>query len=346
MKPIDLFRAGFWSSPPVGGKTLVFYATQASPYIGAIEWDDATGFGASLAAPAIPPTASNGAMAVSPNGKVLVTAGGGTVSAYKITEDGFGEKYPAPSVGISGNCYSILFNPNGQYVHLHQTNSPFLSTYEWNDITGFGAKISAPGGLSDFRGFGFSKDGGAIFIGRYSSPIHILPIRWAGTAYGAAYPAISVSDRCYAIAASPNDGTLVLGISTSPYSKTVAWSDATGAGVTLPNPATQFPQYPSHVKFSPDGGHIAFHSAIAAPSLGAYGWTAGGIGAGLPNPPSLPPSGAGGLAWSNSGKAVFMGGGGTPFIHAWRFSSGSFGDKYPDPAAIPAIANSVIPVTF
>lgn len=346
MKPIDLFRAGFWGSPPVGGKTLVFYAMLASPYIGAIEWDDATGFGAHLAAPAIPPTASSIAMAVSPNGKVLVTAGyvGGTVSAYKITEDGFGEKYPAPSVGISGNCYSILFSPNGQYVHLHQTNSPFLSTYEWNDITGFGAKISAPGGLSDFKGFGFSKDGGAIFMGRVFDSI--LPIRWTGSAYGADYPGISGSGICYSMDANPNDGTLVLSMQTSPYSKTVAWADATGAGAILPNPATPFPWYPSPVKFSPDGGHIAFHSTIAAPSLGAYEWTAGGIGGRLPDPPSLPPSGDGSLAWSNSGKAVFIGGSDTPFIRAWRFSSGSFGDKYPDPAAIPGIAYSVTPVTF
>lgn len=342
MKPIDLFRAGFWGSPPVGGKTLVFYATQASPYLGAIEWDDVTGFGASVAAPAIPPTASSGAMAVSPNGKVLVTAGDGTVYAYKITEDGFGEKYPAPSVGISGNCYSILFNPNGQYVHLHHTASPFLSTYEWDDITGFGAKIVAPGGLSDFRGIGFSKDGGAIFIGNVSSPV--MSIRWTGTAYGAAYSTISVSGTCYAIDANPIDGTLVLGISLQPYSKTVAWSDATGAGAILPNPATPFPWYPNPVKFSPDGAHIAFHGAIAAPSLGAYEWAAGGIGERLPNPPSLPPSGDGGLAWSNSGKAVFLGD--ATFLRAWRFSSGSFGDKYPDPAAIPAIAYSVIPVTF
>lgn len=344
MNPIDLFRAGFWGSPPVGGKTLLFYATLASPYIGAIEWDDATGFGASLAAPAIPPTATNGAMAVSPNGKVLVTAGNDTVFAYKITEDGFGEKYPAPSVGISGPCYRILFNPNGQYVHLHQTNSPFLSTYEWNDITGFGAKISAPGGLSDFRGLGFSKDGGAIFIGLIGLPVQ--PIRWTGSAYGAAYPGISVSGTCWSIAANPNDGTLVIGSNASPNSKTVAWSDATGAGAILPNPATPFPWRPNPLKFSPDGGHIAFHGTLDAPSIGAYEWTAGGIGAMLPNPPSPPPPGDGGLAWSNSGKAVLMSCGSTPFIHAWRFSSGSFGDKYPDPAAIPALAYTVIPVTF
>jgi hypothetical protein len=89
------------------------------------------------------------AIAASTNGK----------SPYVFTyayNNGFGTRYSDPTTLPAGAGQSVAFDPNGQYLAVAHSSSPYITVYPWSTNTGYGTKISNPTTLPTGNGNGIA----------------------------------------------------------------------------------------------------------------------------------------------------------------------------------------------
>ena len=84
-------------------------------------------------------------------------------------------------VGIVGN--------RGTVISLAHANSPFITSYQWDDTTGYGTKYTNPAVLptGDGRGVTYNPSGSVISVSHTNSPF-ITSYQWDDTTgYGTKY---------------------------------------------------------------------------------------------------------------------------------------------------------------
>lgn len=126
---------------------LVFGVASSSSYLLGFQWGSG-GFGAAYAAPspAIPGAVNK--IAFNPAGSAVAIAHAGApyISVYQFnSSSGFGTKYANPSGLPAGDGRDVLFSDSGEYIAIRVNSATPASrvyVYAWDDITGFGAKIS------------------------------------------------------------------------------------------------------------------------------------------------------------------------------------------------------------
>lgn len=77
-----------------------------------------------------------------PSGDWLACAAGGGVKVYPFTGSAWGVLLSNPGDMPSGQCDSVAWSSDGNYLILGIENSPYLVVYQWSG--GFGSRVSVP----------------------------------------------------------------------------------------------------------------------------------------------------------------------------------------------------------
>lgn len=136
----------------------ICYATGTTPFLGGYPFTNGN-FGTAYTAPGILPTAGHG-VAFHPSG-LLVAVGQDAapgVAAYPFTSSaGFGTKSSGPSVVTflaTQNSTSICFSPDGNYLALAVTATPFVNIWPITSAGVFGTLVANPSTLPASQTFG------------------------------------------------------------------------------------------------------------------------------------------------------------------------------------------------
>lgn len=125
--------------------SAIVMTSGASPYVRGIAWDNTTGFGTVKAGPATVP--SNQTYKIRFNNANNVVGVCSIVSPYVFmyawSASGFGTKF-ADSATLSAGANAIDFTLNDDALIIGQNSSPYISSYRWNNSTGFGVRWANP----------------------------------------------------------------------------------------------------------------------------------------------------------------------------------------------------------
>ena len=240
----------------------------------------------------------------------------------------------ASARGFSHMASSILpgFNNNSALAVGHQ-NSPYVTVYKFNDVTGFGVKYADAATLlpDEAKGVAFASDGSVIAMASYEPLAGAQAYPWSSsTGFGTKYSAPSTTfSYGYGVTINPSKTAVVFTTSSSPNLHAYAWSS--GFGTKYANPATLISSgISSDVIFNPAGNTVVTTSSDS-PYIHAYAWSSG-FGTKYANPATL--IGAGGsdtkLSFNSAGDAVSMSNI-VPAVYAW---SSGFGTKYTNPGTL------------
>lgn len=113
---------------------------------------------------------------------------------------------------------------------------------------------------------------------------------------------------------------------------------AAGMGAKYPTPSVTPANNVVDVLFAPDNSAVFFVNSSSSTPLYGYPWsTAGGFGTRFTNMTPGVSVGAGQCgAITPDGKAVIVGGGSTPFIHALPVSASGYGTAFASPSTLPS----------
>lgn len=127
-----------------GSIAAVTYAT--SPLLSIYPVDQQGIFGAAFPeiSPALP---GSGLCATFSRSGAAVIIGHGTapyVRAQRISPAGIGTAYDPPTTVLNNNVIFAAFNPKGDVVYLVTSQYPYMFAYRWDDVNGFGARLTGP----------------------------------------------------------------------------------------------------------------------------------------------------------------------------------------------------------
>lgn len=284
-----------------GGFIAVAHST--SPFITVCPWTS-SGFVTKVSDPATLPASRPTALAFAPDSSSLATAVGTLVRVYAWSSSGFGAALDTVSPG--GNVLGVTYSPNGDYIAVAHSSSPYVSIYPWSG-TAFSAKVSDPATLPTGAGYAvaFSPAANAVVVAHASSP-YVSAYPWSGGAFGSKYsnPATLPAYDSYAVTFSP-DGNYVavtgaIGASgpfpPTDYFSVYPWSAGFGTKVSSPEQATSAG---TGVAFSPRGDFIAF-TYQSTGGVSVYPWSAGTFGAKCTAPAVAPTGSCNGIAFNRA----------------------------------------------
>jgi len=280
------------------GKAIAFARVTSSSLFDAYAFS-ATGFGTRYTTPAASPAVDVADVAFSPDGNwiMVFTAPDTRLYVYPFTlGGGVGALVAGYPVTIGINSRRLSWHPSGTYVSLALDGSPFIRAYPFNLTTGaLGTAINASSALSTgfYHYARWSASGMAIAAGLGGTPPApvLSGYPFSGGAFGARLtsPASGYTSS-YSGAFSPQNTFVVTALETTPFIAAWPWSDATGHGAKLSDPAVLPPGWVTDVEFSGRGDAV-FFTSTSSPHIGAYAWN-NALGARYPNPATLPTSGA------------------------------------------------------
>lgn len=246
----------------------------------------------------------------------------------------------ASARGFSHMASSILpgFNNNSVLAVGHQ-NSPYITVYKFNDVTGFGVKYADAATLlpEEAKGVAFASDGSVIAIASYKplQGAHAYP--WSSsTGFGTKYSAPSTNfSYGYGVTINPSKTAVVFTVSSSPNLHAYAWSS--GFGTKYADPATLISSgISSDVIFNPAGNTVVTTSSTS-PYIHAYAWSSG-FGTKYANPATLIAAGSSlaNLSFNPAGDAVSIS---NIYGAVYAWSSG-FGTKYTNPGTLVSVTGA------
>lgn len=272
-------------------------------------WSGA-GFGTKYAAPSLPaPVGTNyhiRGLAYSPTGDAIVCTHSDSPYLHGhpwSIGSGFGVRYANPATAVTGSIgWRVKVRPGGNAVGAAVYSSGLGQAYQFNAVTGFGARHVPGVSATSPRGVDFHPSGDTIaFTDTGSSPyVRAYPYNHStgfGTAYSnpaAAAGSIGTNQQPYDCAFSPDGSTLAVS-SGSGWSGTYPitaypWSQSTGFGTRFAGPASN-PLNASNkqsVAFAPDSAAV-IATDDASPYVNAWKWTPGsGFGTRFANPGTVP----------------------------------------------------------
>lgn len=267
---------------------------QAIPYIMAYNISAASGFIGAYSAMAGGPGSPTVATEFAESGAAAfwahatAVAGETQPGAIAFGPLGWGSDYSAPAVKIQGNaarCASVITN---NYVAFTNSGSPYITVYEWDDVTGFGSKLADPATLplpnSSYVAFTEAED--AIAITQQGSFANPVGDAWAfSSGFGARFtrPATWTAnpDRGAGVDFVPDDYALIVGFNDGgiggQWNFAYHWDSASGFGSQYSNP-TPGGETPSNHGWGNDyagnGESLAFAGSDGGDkSVFAYAWS-------------------------------------------------------------------------
>ena len=162
----------------------------ASPFFSIFPFNNSNGaLSSALSGPVTPPNGSVYGIKWAPSQGAIAIANShatATLAGYPFNGS-IGTRFTNPSGAPTNTAYSLAFSPQGTFVVIGSSDTPFLHAYPWNDATGFGTKLSSPSPLPvDAAGHVvFSKTGDALFYTMAVSP-YIVALAW-NNGFGAKY---------------------------------------------------------------------------------------------------------------------------------------------------------------
>jgi hypothetical protein len=170
----------------------------------------ASGFGTYISSPSFHPNATNvgrnaGAssrhgLAFSPSNEeiVVLSPGGNEIDAWNWNQGSYGSLFDASSVTKPGgipNC--LAFTPNGNFVAVGSSHSPFLQVYALG-TGGWSEKEDNPSEAlhGQVRSVCFSDDNAILFVGGQETPF-LEAYAWSASGFGSKYsdPTHSLDDH-------------------------------------------------------------------------------------------------------------------------------------------------------
>jgi len=160
----------------------------------------ASGFGTYISSPSFHPSADgvgensgpstiNG-LAFSPSNEeiVVLSPGGNEIDAWNWNQGSYGSLFDASSVTKpGGHPNTLAFSPNGNFVAVGSTHSPFLQVYGL-DTGGWDEKEDDPSEAAHgmVKGVCFSDDNSVLFVGGTEDP-GIEAYAWSASGFGSKY---------------------------------------------------------------------------------------------------------------------------------------------------------------
>jgi hypothetical protein len=277
--------------------TAVACASTGTPFMHAYAWSGTTGFGTKYAAPSGITGAGTGRGAVfNKAGNVVMhqkpDGGAPMVWCWAWTDaSGFGTKFanPATAVAASGGGYpGSGFNSTDSFVIIGHTATPYISTYNWTNASGFGTKWANTSPLTSNSTSNCLAANNSAF-----ARTGVLQTDWSifalnSTSYGTKYAAAPSPPTTYMASLQFNYAVSAFAIchNVSPFLTVYNWSPS-GYGSKYANPATAAAQG-NFLGFS-RGDSAIIISLTNTPYQHAYAWSnATGFGSKYANPATLP----------------------------------------------------------
>lgn len=323
----------------------IAFAGRNSPYVFVYEWSPA-GFGTKYADPASLFTTTASSLDFHPNKNALAVCSSASprLSAWQWSASGFGARYTSPTV--TAGAADVRYSPDGNYVLITQTTSPFLATYPWTPGGGFGAASPSLSGLKRFIGISFNRAGDVVVFSasETTAASNIYAYPWSSGSYGTKYadPVSKPPYTVYNTVFTPDDSAIIASTQQTPYFHAWQWS-ASGFGTKYANPATT----PSGsvtgmvgLDISPDGSAVVGYALATGICVHAYEWNnASGFGTKYSDPATGPGTANSSALrccqFSPDGAFVALATSTSPYMHVYNWSSSGFGTLVSSPATIP-----------
>lgn len=220
----------------------------------------------------------------------------------------------------SGDSLESAFSPNGEYLAIAMTGSPFVEIYkrEGRNFVKLANPATLPAGAG--ASLAWSPNSEFLAVGHSTSPFVTIYQRAGDVFTKLANPATLPAGTGNGVAWSPNGEFLAVAHPTSPFVTIYRRAGTTFTKVT--NPAALPAGNGNHVAFSPDGVHLVVGVA-SAPFLAFYR-RSGTTFTKLSDPAAVPVGGTSALAFSPSGDLLFLGVAGATKAFAYTRSGDTF----------------------
>jgi len=155
-------------------------------------------------------------------------------------------------------------SPDGKFIAFALTGSPFVVVYPWNDLTGFGSKVSDPASLPNNKAVSvsWSPDGRYLAVAQFSGTEYLAVYPWSNGAFGtkvaapATPPPGVAGANVKSVAWHPGGRFIALGTTASPFVNVWDW-DGSAFGAKWSDPGTLPAGSGFGVAWSPDGAYVA-----------------------------------------------------------------------------------------
>ena len=220
-------------------------------------------------------------------------------------------------------------------VAVGHATLPYITVYEYSDVTGFGAKYTNPASPAagvQTNGISFSLDGSNVALAHNTAP-NVTVYPWSSSGFGtkyanpAAFPGLATEVDFHV-----SGDSVAVGTTTTPYTHAYAFSSA-GFGTKYANPATLLIGAIRGLKFSPTGSSIGVSYLRNIINMAGYPWSNDtGFGAKYADPASGGGSAGTDLAFTPNGAVIAAGAvTGEMQTFPWNPVTG-FGTRYANPA--------------
>jgi 6-phosphogluconolactonase (cycloisomerase 2 family) len=257
-----------------------------SPYITIYKIDKVTDTFTKISDPATLPNGTGYDTAFSPDGMYMTVAHTASpyITIYKIDKatDTF-TKLANPSPSITGGAFSkadaVAFSPDGLYMSVAHSTSPFITIYKIDRSTDTFTKLADPSILPSNSGadVAFSPDGLYMSVANGISPnITIYKIDKATDTFTKlTNPATLPTGSSQAVAFSPDGNYMSVGNTFGLWIITYKIDRSTDTFTKLADPATLPTEDVNVIAFSPDGNYMSV-GHDRAPFITIYKATGGG----------------------------------------------------------------------
>lgn len=241
-------------------------------------------------------------------------------------------KLSNPATLPTGNGQDAAWSPNGRYMAIAHTTSPYITVYDF--VTNSPVKLSNPGTLpsSNCLSCAWSPDSRFLAVGMASSSIFFYDLQ-SGSVIYLAQPTGIVSASWTGLAWSPDGNYFAAAGNVSPYVFVWPWSTS-GTGTKLSNPATLPTGGATDVAWSSNSRYLAVVHATT-PYLTVYDINTGSL-VKKNNPNTTPTNTPEAVIWYGGlyiavGQATT-----TPRMSFYDFTGEATPTKLADPATLPS----------
>lgn len=233
-------------------------------------------------------------------------------------------------------------------LSVHAT-TPFMTAWEWDKDTGWGAKIAQPASLIPSTGLGLTTNAtqqtgttshlaDVVFVAHGSSP-YCTAYHFSRAGWGAkiANPATLINTTSYGVSFHPTGQAVAISAGLSPYMHAYQWNNTTKTwGTKYANAPTPPTTLTADVHFKPTSTAASGHVVACmgnSPRVMVWPFTiSGGFGTRVGNPGVIIGSTVNGIKFQFNGGKIAAVSSTSPFIHVYPFTT-VFGTAFTNPAS-------------